>query len=451
MQNIQLRLGDCIEVMKKMKENSIDAIVTDPPAGIAFMGKDWDKDKGGRDKWIEWMTGVASECIRVLKPGGHALVWSLPRTSHWTATAWEDAGFEVRDRIAHIFGSGFPKSMNISKQIDKMAGAEREIIEISNRGSGAQPNKLMNHDTGDTGIGYADGSGKEFPITAPATEESKQWDGWGTALKPSVEDWWLFRKPCSEKTVTQNVLKWGTGAINIDTSRVPVNPEIDDMLRTVERKEREAETWKEGSGFKNENNHVTGVPTNGRWPAQVIHDGSEEVVSLFPQSNGGAFPKKGNTPAGEHYEGGWGAVDNGERTELGNGSAARFFYCTKPSKKERDAGLDEFEERERNTMGSGLTGISGNRSGKGNGIEIPMGINKMKNHHPTVKPLSLMRYLITLITPPDGIVLDPFLGSGTTLVAAKELGFSGRGIEKDPEYFEIAKKRIDSAKSEILA
>ena len=159
-----LRLGDCIEVMKKMKENSIDAIVTDPPAGIAFMGKDWDKDKGGRDKWIEWMTGVASECIRVLKPGGHALVWSLPRTSHWTATAWEDAGFEVRDRIAHIFGSGFPKSMNISKQIDKMAGAEREIIEISNRGSGAQPNKLMNHDTGDTGIGYADGSGKEFQI-----------------------------------------------------------------------------------------------------------------------------------------------------------------------------------------------------------------------------------------------------------------------------------------------
>jgi hypothetical protein len=177
--------GDNLPILKTLADNSVDAIVTDPPAGIGFMGKEWDKDKGGRDKWIEWMSEVAAECLRVIKPGGHALVWALPRTSHWTATAWEDAGWEPRDRICHIFGSGFPKSANISKQIDRMAGAEREVVGSSHRSSTGRAQQGQG--------GYA--FGEEFTTTAPATDAAKQWDGWGTALKPAYEMWMVMRKP----------------------------------------------------------------------------------------------------------------------------------------------------------------------------------------------------------------------------------------------------------------
>ena len=180
MSEIKLHLGDCLEYMKSQPDNFFDSIVTDPPAGISFMGKDWDKDKGGRDAWIAWMTVIASEAYRVLKPGAHALVWALPRTSHWTATAWEDAGFEVRDRVSHLFGSGFPKSHNISKAIDKMAGAEREILGESPYNA-RRPNPPVSER-------YAQ-AGHKANITAPATPEAQQWDGWGTALKPCMEDW----------------------------------------------------------------------------------------------------------------------------------------------------------------------------------------------------------------------------------------------------------------------
>ena len=186
--------GDCLDYLKTHPDNMFDSIVTDPPAGIAFMGKDWDKDKGGRDAWIAWMTEIAEECLRVLKPGAHALVWALPRTSHWTATAWEDAGFEVRDRVSHLFGSGFPKSHNISKAIDKMAGAEREVIGINQNVKGRTIREIETLNVGA-------GAGNDTSITAPATPEAQQWDGWGTALKPCMEDWWLLRKPIEEKTV----------------------------------------------------------------------------------------------------------------------------------------------------------------------------------------------------------------------------------------------------------
>ena len=446
-QNIQIKLGDCIDIMKTIRDNSIDSIVTDPPAGISFMGKEWDKDKGGRDKWIEWMELVAKECLRILKPGGHAFVWALPRTSHWTATAWENAGFEVRDRVGHIFGSGFPKSMNISKQIDKTAGKEQEIIGKYQLPNGQEWNLKQAEDTAVNGSGgtFTASKRRTLEITAPATEESKQWDGWGTALKPATEDWWLFRKPISEKTVTENVLKWGTGAININASRVPVNPEVDDMLRTVERKERDSETWKNGSGFKNENNHVTGVPPIGRWPANLVHDGSDDVLELFPQT----APSHIGKPRGTVKKG---LFANSDFNKVGtehedSGSAARFFYCAKASRSERNDGLDGIEEKDvpysdyRKEMKTTDSFVSKYPDGS------PRPMNKLKNAHPTVKPLALMRYLITLVTPPNGVVLDPFLGSGSTLVAAKELGFSGRGIEKDPEYFEIAKARINDAES----
>jgi hypothetical protein len=202
--------GDCITLMQALPDACVDAVVTDPPAGIAFMSKGWDHDRGGRAQWIAWLAERMAEALRVLKPGGHALVWALPRTSHWTGTALEDAGFEVRDRVAHVVGSGFPKSVNVSKAIDKLAGAEREVI-----GPGARHGGGLN-----LIYGEGMGDGAKPPITAPATEDAKRWDGWGTALKPAVEDWWLVRKPI-RGSIARNVLEYGTGALNIDGCRVP--------------------------------------------------------------------------------------------------------------------------------------------------------------------------------------------------------------------------------------
>lgn len=195
----QVLLGDCLEILPILEENTIDAIVTDPPAGISFMGKSWDGDKGGRDAWIKWLEGVASECLRVLKPGGHMLIWALPRTSHWTATAVENAGFEIRDRVSHIFGQGFPKSLDVGKHIDKMAGVEREVVQeyIARGYADVSP-------TNDGRNQWAAGEviSKVAHITAPATPEAQEWDGWGTALKPAMEDWWLCRKPLDESPWT---------------------------------------------------------------------------------------------------------------------------------------------------------------------------------------------------------------------------------------------------------
>lgn len=210
---IELILGDCIEKMKTISDNSVDSLVCDPPAGIGFMGKSWDSDKGGRKEWTAWMTEVMSECLRVMKPGSHGLVWALPRTSHWTATALEDAGFEIRDVISHIFGQGFPKSLNISKALDKAAGAERGLIPRIRLGNQRPSNTISK--------GWKNSSDNDLKSDENAiTDSAKQWDGWGTALKPASEHWILVRKPCSEKTVAANVLKWGVGGINIDGCRI---------------------------------------------------------------------------------------------------------------------------------------------------------------------------------------------------------------------------------------
>lgn len=456
MQNIQTRLGDCIEVMRTMRDNSIDSIVTDPPAGIAFMGKEWDKDKGGRDKWIEWMTNVASECLRVLKPGGHALVWALPRTSHWTATAWENAGFEVRDRIEHIFGSGFPKSMNISKQIDKMAGKEQKVIGKYQLPNGQEWNLKQSEDESVNGSGgtFTASGRRTLDITAPSTEEAQQWDGWGTALKPSVEDWWLFRKPISEKTVAENVLKWGTGAINIDACRVPIENKDDNIYaKNPHTNGTIGENGIYGRGEKT----LYNVPI-GRWPAQLIHDGSEEIISLFPETKSGAMKHEVDAYKGESNTGFLRGKSNPDNQRADSGSAARFFYCAKASRSERESGLEDLEISDRKTpmAGRGQAGLKCKKCGHWKASGNPCQCDEpefeqsnferpiLRNGHPTVKPLALMRYLITLITPPNGMVLDPFLGSGSTLVAAKELGFSGRGIESDPEYIKIANKRIEN-------
>jgi len=401
------------------------------------MGKNWDKDKGGRQEWISWMQEVASECLRVIKPGGHALVWAIPRTSHWTGMAWEDAGWLPRDKIYHCFGSGFPKSLSISKEIDRIAGAEREVI-----GKGVYSNRGRTAHIKTNSLG-AYCSSEDDVITVPATHEAKQWDGWGTAMKPAIEEWWLFRKPFNG-TVAENVLEWGTGGINIDRCRVSVDPSVDDMLRKTTRAPRQSETWENGSGFKNEKNQITGVRTEGRFPANFIHDGSDEVISLFPAKAGAFAPVKrgqnGNSRGvyGDFAEKG----DDGDSFYNDSGSAARFFYCAKSSAKDREEGCEHLMARQRDH--SRKEGNPGGDNPRNRGIK------KKQNNHPTVKSTELMRYLCRLITPPGGIVLDPFMGSGSTGKGAVLEGFSFIGIEKDEGdegYLDIARARIEFAKS----
>lgn len=368
--------ADCLGTMSEMPDACVDAIVTDPPAGIGFMGKTWDKPGvlgvsggrampattssrnpsckvcGGRKRagpktkgcvcerptwndveyrlkdrlvFVSWMTSVFTEALRVLKPGGHALVWAIPRTSHWTATALEDAGFEVRDRISHVFGTGFPKSLSVGKAISKVTGEDGQL--------------------------------------------HKEWQGFGTALKPAMEDWWVCRRPL-DGTVAQNVIKHGVGAFNVDGCRVGTPPTPDAV---------------------------------GRYPANLIHDGSDEVLELFPDSNGQQGAVTGKEPSSEinnvygDFNGRPATTPRGDK-----GSAARFFYCAKASAKDRGEG----------------------------------------NKHATVKPTDLMRYLCRLVTPPGGIVLDPFMGSGSTGKAARLEGFRFIGVEKELDSYHTALKRV---------
>jgi site-specific DNA-methyltransferase (adenine-specific) len=385
MPKINLILGDCLEQMKKLKSNSVDSICCDPPYGISFMAKKWDYDVPSVEVW--------KEAMRVLKPGGHALIACGTRTQHRMVVNIEDAGFEIRDVVSWIYGSGFPKSLNISKALDKAAGAEREVVgsKLGQAGYSMKANDTDSHNRGAYGK-FTDAE-SECNITAPATDEAKQWDGWGTALKPACEFFTLCRKPLSEKTIAKNVLKWGTGGINIDGCRV----EKQDGDRT--------EYGVNGIERKNSNN-VYGTQsgkiefdgTQGRFPANLIHDGSQEVLDLFPETAGGGAstaPKDCTFFAGKK-----GHDKVGRKTS--KGSAARFFYCPKASKKDRNEG----------------------------------------NNHPTVKPTALMAYLCRLITPTGGTVLDPYMGSGSTGKAAVSEGFSFTGIELDPDYYEICKARI---------
>lgn len=375
-----LRLGDCLEVLRAMPDCSVDAVVTDPPYGLAFMGKRWDYDVPSVEIW--------AECLRVLKPGGHLLAFAGTRTQHRMACRIEDAGFEIRDMIAWVYGSGFPKSLDVSKAIDKAAGAEGGRGPMKRGGE-----RLMRLEDGKRdGEGrWGDESGRDPYAYLPAAPEAQQWAGWGTALKPSLEPVTMARKPFPG-TVAANVLEHGTGALNVDGCRVegvpPSVPQPD---------------------FSSVNSRATRLDANkrngeqssasGRWPANLIHDGSEEVVGLFPESQDGVAGKRNKNGSmfdmGAHDH--WGGFGSG-------GSAARFFYTAKASKEERQ-------------------GVS----------------------HPTVKPLDLMAYLCRLVTPPGGIVLDPFMGSGTTIKAAIGEGFCAVGIERDPAYFAMAEHRMNGA------
>lgn len=436
--------GDCLEVLKGLDAESVDSLVTDPPAGISFMGKDWDGNKGGRDEWIRWMADVMRECMRVLKPGAHGLVWALPRTSHWTAMALEDAGFEVRDCVYHLFGQGFPKSLDISKAIDKAAGVKREVIaEIPDRWTGKS-----------TALNFATDRPQEKVnvLGSPATDAAKQWQGFGTALKPAVECWWLVRKPLSEKTVAANVLKHGTGGLNIDGSRIESpGSDITDMQRSA---------GKSLSGhWGTEGHQQTKYNAQGRFPSHLVLSHSpycrEDQCDIECAIN--ALDEQSGTLKSGSHRNITARKDNGnsmgkatgfrELREGDSGGASRFFarfhYCAKISSSERNAGLEDMPDR---NMARGNAAQANLERGQHiDRAEVGSGFDStsvVKNHHPTVKPQKLMRYLIKLVTPPGGLVLDPFTGSGSTGVAAVSEGFQFIGIEQNPEYTQIAEKRI---------
>jgi DNA modification methylase len=377
--------GDNREVLKQLPDNSIDSVVTDPPYELGFMGKKWDSTG------IAYDVQLWREVLRVLKPGGHLLAFSGSRTYHRMAVAIEDAGFDIRDQIMWIYGSGFPKSLDISKAIDKAAGAEREVVgerrfgrTSTGQGSGWNANSVAE-------------AGRQ-DITAPATDAAKQWQGWGTALKPAHEPIVMARKPLIG-TVANNVLTWGVGGLNIEASRVGRAADDNSVAgnRTATFGTQETHSGGDGSGGWSQNDA-------GRWPANVIHDGDPFVVELFPKD------------------------------------AARFFYCAKTSKRDRNEGLDGFEA---------IRVHDGKAEGKVGGDNPKNRTNQAKvNHHPTVKPTDLMAYLCRLVTPKGGTVLDPFMGSGSTGKAAMYEGFKFIGIEMTDEYLPIAKARIEFAFNE---
>jgi len=410
----ELKLGDSLEVLRGYPDNHFDSIVTDPPYGLSFMGRKWDYDVPTVELWLE--------CLRVLKPGGHLLAFAGTRTQHRMAVNIEDAGFEIRDMLAWVYGSGFPKSLDVSKAIDKAAGAEREVIGKV-LGMGKQ-----NPEWNGTAQGRAENSFKpEYNATAPATEAARQWQGWGTALKPALEPITVARKPLGEKTVAANVLTHGTGGINVDGCRVPTEDNLNGGAYAQNGTERD-----DGWGMQRAGAGEFQQP-QGRWPANLIHDGSDEVVGLFPQTTSGK-------PCGNRNVAGFAtATEHGTAlTGFGDsGSAARFFYCAKASKADRDEGCEGLEERQHQS------GMGGAMPVDDDGKERDRFKAVSRNHHPTVKPTALMRYLCRLVTPPEGIVLDPFMGSGSTGKAAVLEGFEFIGIEREAEYLQIAKARIE--------
>jgi site-specific DNA-methyltransferase (adenine-specific) len=464
--SVTLYHGNALDVLPQL--GSVCSIVTDPPYGLAFMGQRWDYDVPTVELW--------QACLDALKPGGHLLAFAGTRTQHRMAVRIEDAGFEIRDMIAWVYGSGFPKSMDVSKAIDKGEGENRarqlqftawmrstgitakQIKEATNTDmashyltDASQPaiataemfdklrrylpevpeeiERLVAERTGiewtayvqrpavatkigrNTKIERVAGSiasqglekstKHEFTETAPATDAAKQWQGWGTALKPALEPITMARKPF-RGTVAANVLEHGTGAINVDECRI----HCDDSKGYAYKTQRITPgALQNATGKRHQDGNVfEGKTKDGRWPANLVHDGSDEVLELFPEQTSGANPTRRGS---QKFRNTYAAFEGQEFCEAArgadSGSAARFFYCAKASRSER--GRD--------------------------------------NTHPTVKPLDLMRYLIRLVTPPGGLVLDPFAGSGTTLLAARLEGSSAIGIELEEKHCEIIARRLD--------
>jgi len=443
--------GDCLEVLSGLDENSIDTCITDPPYELGFMGKKWDSSG------IAFQPETWQAVFRVLKPGAILLAFGGTRTYHRIACAIEDAGFEIRDTIAWVYGSGFPKSYDISKGIDKRAGAEREIIgwhsthinrqNTENWNKSARP---MTHSKFKTENSNTSGGGLT-PIAPPSTPEAQLWHGWGTALKPAFEPIVVAMKPI-DGTYVNNALTWGVAGLWIDGGRVAHGNDVDLSLIQHTQQDGRPEQWR-----MNRSQNGREIPTykpEGRFPANFIHDGSGEVVGLFPQTTSGKVAA--GTMRGLKSNHNVAYADIAAGTELtgygDSGSAARFFYCAKASRSERNAGLEGMAESKvhpsgnnwaQTTMWNGENGDEEWRKKNPN--------NPQQNHHPTVKPIELMRYLVRLTkTPTGGVVLDPFTGSGTTGIACELEGREFIGIEREPEYVEIAEKRIAHYRLPIL-
>jgi DNA modification methylase len=459
--------GDCLEVMKTFPDNHFSAIVTDPPYGLHFMGKDWDSfkfkpaiegkrkirrvganvgvsdtdgsflagtyDERRNDEFQEFMYQFGVEALRICKPGAFMLMCGAPRRFHRQACGLEDAGWEIRDCVSWLYGSGFPKSLNISKAIDKAKGCERDILgidpNIHSRGDSTSFPKRPTERTCEESGRITPQTADRAYLSAPSSDLAKQFDGFGTALKPAWEPILVCMKPC-EGTFAQNAEKWSQAGINIDKSRVGTESTLckgppNSLGRMND------DVWRPTEGFNGS--------SMGRWPSNLLLD--EEAADELDQQSGfqkgekegrnppcitGKFPSKTYSPKGVaptaiHYD---------------SGGASRFFYCPKASSSERNRGCENLTLKHD-------AGAYGEFQGDGRGRQTEH--SPSKNNHPTVKPLKLMEYLVKLIAPPkDALILDPFAGSGTTLLACKNLGIECVGIEKSEEYCEIAKARLSA-------
>lgn len=436
--------GDSLNVLREMEDNSIDAVVTDPPYGLGetspakvaeclqawAAGETWTPTGRGfmNKSWDAWVPPpeLWREVYRVLKHGGHALVFASSRTQDLMSISLRLAGFEVRDTLQWLYGSGFPKSHNVSLSIDKL------VVNAPNRGR-AIPSASQ-YQASDTEQRHKLKSNPVGEYQA-LSDEGEQWRGWGTALKPAYEPVLLVRKPLMG-TVAQNILEFGTGGLNIDATRIPLQEGESTYV------EPRAAAGQRGSGGWKNTSEKTGSQNRdcdkGRWPANVLLD-EEAALALDEQSGervsgsrkAGVYTQRDGVTYG-HYTG-----SSMRALNSSSGGASRFYYCSKTSVKEREAGLEGFtpkswsEQGFRDNQSSHLSP----RAGAGR-------TGARKNHHPTVKPIELMRYLCRLITPPDGVVLDPFCGSGSTLCAASMEGFRFIGIEREEEYVQIAQARV---------
>ena len=464
--------------LKQFEDNSFDSCVTDPPYELNFMNRRWDSSG------ISFKVELWEEVYRVMKPGSHILVAGIARTHHRMWVALEDAGFEIRDGIYHIFGSGFPKSTDISKQLDKMNGKEREVIgeyqipcdATSGRAGKEYINKLGG------GIPFSANRYSKNLTSAPASQEATQWDGWGTALKPAVEIWCLARKPISERNIASNVLKWGTGGINVDGCRIKYQYDVDytktarpncvgkeygDQIFTKEFREHPAQNIKgrfpanlileccceegelvevddptQGHQYKTESNakSIFGVGTGKTnkdsvtWKKGnkcVIHTNPNCVCKMLDEQSGELLKQGSQKKKDTKDSAGFGGGTNNSSFYGDKGGSSRFFYQAKASQnerwfyctickqaypmKERDKHIHNAPEKEK---------------------------YKYLEFHPTQKPLQLIQYLTRLITPPHGTILDPFMGTGTILVAAEQEGFNSIGVDSKLEYCRIAERRL---------
>jgi DNA modification methylase len=532
--------GDCVDLMRGMPDCSVDAIVTDPPYELGFMGKQWD------GAGIAYSLEMWGEALRVLKPGGHLLAFGGTRTYHRMACAIEDAGFEIRDSIHWVYGSGFPKSLNIGKAIDKRRDERHEeALTVTvpmaeamkakgltrrdlNAAVGREPNDAgsaqswttvvaggahkprvptleqwivlrsllalehldsevwrLNGRKGQPGeawherevVGTSNGVSRpgfagetygpdgnlpvEVAVTVAATDEARRWEGWGTALKPAHEPIVVARKPLVG-TVAGNVLVWGTGGLNIDGCRVASGdtiPRVTGAGTLGGSSDGWDRPWKSDPDALARRQDradaaIEKANTLGRWPANVVFDRTAgealDQQSGVSKSQGGRIGKKEH---GSVAIGGAGTYEKGDPGFGDTGGASRFFtqadygpddwpfvYQAKPSRKERNAGLDGMPEQRPNQ-----------RTTTGMGTFEEKGVAKQSNHHPTVKPVALMRHLVRLVTPPGGTVLDPFAGSGTTLVAAVLEGFDVIGCEMTDEYLPIIEGRMAWARDQVNA